>query len=70
MAHGNVARRPAEQVEKDQAAAYEAWFRSEVEKGLRQANDPNAVWHTQEEIESETERQCAEWQARIDRGES
>ena len=31
-------------------ASYDDWFRSEVEAGIREADDPNTVWVTQEEV--------------------
>ncbi len=36
--------------EADHAAAYDAWFRSEVEAAIREAEDPNCVWVSQEEV--------------------
>jgi hypothetical protein len=38
-------------------AEYEAWFRAEVQQGLREAADPRAEWVPQEQVE-------AEWQVR------
>ena len=52
--------------EADYAAAYDAWFRSEVEAGLREADDPNAVWVSNEEVERETEQQRAKWLLQIE----
>jgi hypothetical protein len=51
----------------DAALAYDAWFRSEVEAGLREADDPNTVWVSNEEVERETEEQRARWLARIEK---
>jgi chitodextrinase len=51
----------------DAALAYDAWFRSEVEAGLREADDPNTVWYTQEQVEQESAKRRAEWQAEIAR---
>jgi hypothetical protein len=31
--------------------SYEAWLRREIEAGLKEADDPNAVWFTPEESE-------------------
>jgi hypothetical protein len=35
-----------------EAAAYDAWFRAEVEQAIREADSPDAKWYTQEEVES------------------
>jgi hypothetical protein len=43
-----------------QAAAYDRWFRAEVEAGLREANDPNTVFLSHEDA-------MAEMKAAIDR---
>jgi hypothetical protein len=51
----------------DAALAYDAWFRSEVEAGLREADDPNTVWVSNEEVERETGEQRARWLARIEK---
>jgi hypothetical protein len=48
----------------DAALAYDAWFRSEVEAGLREADDPNTVWYTQEEVKREMASRRAEWARR------
>lgn len=42
-----------------QAAAYDRWFREEVEAGVREANDPDTQWVTQEEVERQSARQEA-----------
>lgn len=34
-----------------EAAAYDAWFRAEVEQAIREADSPDAKWYTQEEVE-------------------
>ena len=31
-------------------AEYNAWFRKQVEEGLREADDPGAVWVSNEEV--------------------
>ncbi|MDQ2925154.1 MAG: hypothetical protein M3R43_06310 [Acidobacteriota bacterium] len=46
MAHEAVAPVSNEQQESD----HDAWFREQVEIGLREADDPNTVWFTQEEV--------------------
>jgi hypothetical protein len=33
---------------------YDTWFREQVEIGMREADDPNAVWFTQEEVMRDT----------------
>ena len=75
MARSNAAHVRAEEIsveqqEKDAAAAYDAWFRADVEAGLREADDPKTVWHTQEEVEREFKELRKRWQARIDKGKS
>ncbi|MGD0796121.1 MAG: hypothetical protein ABR910_00225 [Acidobacteriaceae bacterium] len=45
----------------DAALAYDAWFRAEVEAGLREADDPNTVWVSQEEVKREFAARRAEW---------
>jgi hypothetical protein len=47
----------------DAAAAHDAWFRSEVEAGLREADDPNCVWIPHEEIN----RRCAVLRAELEK---
>jgi hypothetical protein len=43
-----------------EAAAYDAWFREEVQLALDEADDPNTVWVTQEEADVEWAKQRAE----------
>ena len=33
-----------------QESDYDTWFREQVEIGMREADDPNTVWFTQEEV--------------------
>jgi predicted transcriptional regulator len=55
--------RPGSQLLRDfmityvQKAEHDAWFRAEVEQGVREASDPNAEWVPQEQVK-------AEWQVR------
>jgi len=51
----------------DAAAAHDAWFRSEVEAGLREADDPSTVWVTNEEVDEQSAQRRAQWQVEIDR---
>ena len=48
-----------------EAAEHDRWFREQVEIGLREADDPNTVWVSQEEMEKEWEEMRAELEARI-----
>ncbi len=48
-----------------EAAEHDRWFREQVQIGLREADDPNTVWISQEEMEKEWEEMRAELQARI-----
>jgi hypothetical protein len=50
------------------SAAYESWFKAEVEAGLREADDPAIRWYSQEEIEQESEQQIAAWRSRVQGG--
>ena len=43
-----------------EAAAYDAWFREEVQKAIDEADDPNTVWVSHEEVTADWERQRAE----------
>jgi hypothetical protein len=45
------------------AAAYDAWFRAEVEQALKEADDPNTVWIPNEEVEREAAEEEAKWLA-------
>lgn len=44
---------------------YDAWFRREVEIGLAEANDPNTVWYTMEELDRHMEELRAERDGRL-----
>jgi hypothetical protein len=52
------------------ALAYDAWFRSEVEAGIREADDPNAVWVSNEEVNREMSLRRAEWSRRAKQKDS
>lgn len=45
------------------AAEHDAWFRAEVEKGLREADDPNAEWISNEDVERMMAEHRAGWAA-------
>jgi hypothetical protein len=62
-----TAKSKAEIAATDAAAAHDAWFRSEVEAGLREAEDPNCEWVSQEEVERRSAERRARWQAELDR---
>jgi DNA-damage-inducible protein J len=57
---------PTEQEIKDAESAYDAWFRAEVEEGLREADDPNTEWVSNEEVERQSALQRAEWLRQIE----
>ncbi len=38
-------------------AEYNAWFRAEIEAAIKEADDPNTRWFTQEEAQADMERQ-------------
>jgi predicted transcriptional regulator len=77
MAEAQAVDRPASQivrefmrefVEKRQKDRdYDAWFRAEVEAGLREADDPNAVWLSNEEVMAHLEARKQELLKRIAR---
>jgi hypothetical protein len=65
-------RRPdtaARQRRAHQAAAYDAWFRAEVGDALREADDPNTVWISNEDVERESAERRARWIAQAARTE-
>lgn len=75
MAEAAAAHRPASQIVRDfmrdyverqkKDREYDAWFRAEVEAGLREADDPNTVWVTHEEVKANMERQRQDFLARL-----
>lgn len=52
-----------------EAAAHDVWFRAEVEQAIREADDPNTVWVSNEEVERESAEQRARWRAQAARGQ-
>ena len=48
-----------------EAAEHDRWFREQVQIGLREADDPNTVWISNEEMEKEWEEMRAELEGRI-----
>ncbi len=50
-----------------EAAAHDAWFRAEVEQGLKEADDPDTVWISNEEVERESAERRAKWLAQARR---
>ena len=44
-----------------QAAAHDAWFRQEVEKAAREADDPDAKWNSQEQVKRQSAVHRAAW---------
>lgn len=79
MAEAAASHRPASQIVREamrdfidkqqKQREYDAWFLAEVEEGVREADDPNTVWLTQEEVEANMERQRQSFLARIKAGE-
>ena len=47
--------KPAENVSEsdEREETYDEWFVRQVEIGLKEANRPDAVWYTHEEVEAE-----------------
>jgi predicted transcriptional regulator len=66
--------RPGSQLLRDfmreyvEKAEYDAWFRAEVESALREADDPNAEWVPNEQVEAEWKVRKAELLARANAG--
>jgi hypothetical protein len=52
-----------------EAADYDKWFREQVEEAIREADDPNTVWISNEDMEKEWSAMRAELQARIAAGD-
>lgn len=50
-----------------EAAAYDAWFRAEVEKAIQEADSPDAVWVSHEEAERRFAARRAERHKRASR---
>lgn len=44
-----------------QAAAHDAWFRSEVERAIREADSPDAKWVSNEEVKRRSALIRADW---------
>ena len=44
-----------------QAAAHDKWFRAQVEQALQEADDPNTVWLSNEEVKAHSAARRAGW---------
>ena len=44
-----------------QAAAYDKWFRAEVEQGLKEADDPNTQWVPNDAVKATSAKRRAAW---------
>jgi hypothetical protein len=44
-----------------QAAAYDKWFRAQVERGLKEADDPGTQWVSNEAVKAEGARRREVW---------
>jgi hypothetical protein len=51
----------AEAAAQPEPEGYDAWFREQVEEGLREAADPNTRWVTQEEVRANMLQQHERW---------
>jgi hypothetical protein len=51
---------------KSERNAYDAWFREEIQKALDEADDPNTVWVSHEEVEADWIKRRAELSKRIE----
>ncbi len=51
-----------------EAAAHDSWFRAEVEQSLREADAPDAVWVSQDEVRQESAARRAAWLTRVGAG--
>jgi hypothetical protein len=45
----------------DEADGYDAWFRAEIERSLREADSPDAVWVSQEDVRQESAVRRSAW---------
>jgi hypothetical protein len=52
-----------------QAAAHDAWFRQEVEMAVREADDPDAEWNSQEQVKRQSAVHRAAWLSNSSRSE-
>jgi hypothetical protein len=62
-------RRPdtaARQRRAHEAAAHDAWFRTEVEQALREADEPATQWISQGEAKRQSAGRREKWQAKAD----
>ena len=50
-----------------EAVAYDKWFREQVAEGIREADDPNTVWVSHEEVVKDMHRQREAIMARMSR---
>ncbi len=48
------------------AETYDEWFDRQVLIGLRDADDPNTVWQTQEEVVASLNKRRQEWLVRAE----
>ena len=44
-----------------EALVYDKWFRDQVEEGIREADDPDAVWVSQEEVNALSAKYRNKW---------
>jgi hypothetical protein len=44
-----------------QAAAYDKWFRAQVEQGIKEADDPNTQWVSNEAVKADSAKRRAAW---------
>lgn len=49
------------------AATHDAWFRAEAEQAVREADDPNADWVSDEEVRRRSAEHRAKWRAQAAR---
>jgi hypothetical protein len=50
-----------------EAVAYDKWFREQVQIGLKEADDPNTVWVSQDEMKATSADRRKKWLAQADR---
>ena len=48
-----------------EAAEHDKWFREQVEEGIRQANDPNTVWVSNDEVKTISAKRRAAWSKQV-----
>jgi hypothetical protein len=46
-----------------QESDYDTWFREQAEIGVREADDPNTVWVSHEQVMQDLDELCHQWRS-------